>query len=134
MKTFQTIGFGLFLLVSTGLSTVPQVQAAPEQAKVQSSSQTTLEGTTWAGTDSDGDYYEFIFLKNGKIRYTTQASGGEAATYEEEDDDVWAQNGKIVIILLGNYATYLGTLDGDLLTGQSWNVVDKRWTWELKKK
>jgi hypothetical protein len=130
-KTLQTVCLSLVLLLGTGLP-LPQAQAQQAQ-QTASTSVASLEGTTWSGTDSDGDSYEFTFLKSGHLRYTTQAAGEAAASYEDEGD-VWAQNGDIVIILINGYSTYQGTIKGDLMQGKSWNVVEKRWTWEFKKK
>ncbi len=131
MKVFQLICFSLFSLLALDLS-LPQAQAQVEQQS-PSKVQIMLESTTWTGNDSEGDQYEFTFLKGGQIRYTVQIPGEEAVTYEDLGD-VWAQNGAIVIILLSDYSTYLGTINGEFMNGKSWNVVGKRWTWELKKK
>lgn len=136
MKTLSTVCFSLVLLLATGLH-LPQAQAKQAQ-QVKQAPQTAIkslasvEGTTWSGIDSDGDRYTFTFLKGGDIRYTTQTPGEDAVTYEDEGD-VWAQNGDRVIILIGDYSTYMGTITGDLMKGRSWNVVNKRWSWEFKR-
>jgi hypothetical protein len=130
-KTLQTVCLSLVLLLATGLP-LPQAQAQQAQ-QTASTSVASLEGTTWSGTDSDGDSYTFTFLKDGHLRYTSQTAGEAAVSYEDEGD-LWAQNGEIVIILLSEYSTYLGTIKGDLMQGKSWNVVEKRWSWEFKKK
>lgn len=130
MKTLPTVCLSLVLLLATGLH-LPQAQAQ-QTPQTASKAQASLEGTTWSGTDSDGDSYTFTFLKNGHLRYTAQVPG-EAEVAYEDTGDVWVQNGEIVIILLNEYSTYRGILNGDSIQGKSWNVVDKRWTWELKR-
>jgi len=92
-----------------------------------------IEGTTWAGIDSDGDFYEYTFLPKGQLRYRTNTSRSRIVTFEDKGD-VWAQNGAIVIICISNYSTNLGTMKGNEITGDAWNVKERRWTWEVKKK
>lgn len=92
-----------------------------------------IEGTTWAGIDSDGDFYEYTFLPKGQLRYRTNTSRSRIVTFEDKGD-VWAQNGPIVIICISNYSTNLGTMKGNEITGDAWNVKGRRWTWEVKKK
>lgn len=92
-----------------------------------------LDGTTWAGTDSDGDFYEYTFLKGGQVRYRTNASRDKIVTFEEKGD-VWAQNGSIVLIMLNNTSAQSGTIKGNQIEGPAWNANGQRWTWQVKKK
>ena len=132
MKQIQIFCMSLSLLLSLGNAATPRAQAQ-QHVQSQNTPVASLEGTTWAGSDSDGDLYEFTFLKGGQIRYTAQTPGEPAMTYEDAGD-LWAQNGEIVMILVNEYSTYLGKINGNLMQGKSWNVTEKRWTWELKKK
>jgi hypothetical protein len=92
-----------------------------------------IEGTTWAGKDSDGDLYEYIFLKGGQLRYSTNTERSEMVTFEDKEN-VWAQNGNLVVILIQNYSVNVGTIEKDRIKGLAWNVTGRRWTWEAKKK
>jgi hypothetical protein len=92
-----------------------------------------IEGTTWAGTDSDGDWYEYTFLKGGQLRYSTNTERSKVVTFEKKEN-VWAQNGKLVVILIQNYSVNAGTIEGNQMKGDAWNVTGRRWTWEAKKK
>jgi hypothetical protein len=93
----------------------------------------TIEGTTWAGTDSDGDWYEYTFLKGGQLRYSTNTQRTRVETFEMKEN-VWAQNGKLVVILIQNYSVNVGTIEGNQMTGNAWNFAGRRWTWEAKRK
>lgn len=92
-----------------------------------------ITGTVWSGTDSDGDFYSFTFLKGGQLRFESDA-GGERKTYADEGD-IWAQNGVHVVMLISDYSTYRGTLapDGQSISGKSWNLAGQRWTWTFKR-
>ena len=91
-----------------------------------------LEGSTWEGVDSDGDFYAVTFLPGGHIRYTSNTSGSTQT--HENKGDYWAQNGPVVILVMNNYATRLGHIDGARMTGDAWNFAGKRWTWKLDRK
>ena len=92
-----------------------------------------IEGTTWAGTDSDGDWYEYTFLKGGRLRYSTNTERSKTETIEDPKN-VWAQNGQLVVILIQNFSVNLGTIEGRQMKGNAWNVKERRWTWEAVKK
>jgi len=91
-----------------------------------------LAGTSWEGHESDGDYYSYTFLPGGQVRFTTNTSGS-MRTYEDKGD-YWAQNGPVVIIVMTNYVTRLGHLDGNRMSGDAWNFAGKRWTFKLHRK
>lgn len=80
-----------------------------------------IEGTTWIGKDSDGDFYEYTFLKGGQLRYKTNTSRKTSRTFEDKGD-VWAQNGKIIIMLKGDFSTQAG----NRMEGKAWNFNGKR--------
>ena len=82
---------------------------------------------------SDGDFYEYTFLKGGQLRYKTNTSRTEIATFEHKGD-VWAQNGMLVMVLIGDYSSQVGTIQDGQIKGRAWNVKEKRWTWEVKKR
>ncbi|MGA9115712.1 MAG: hypothetical protein WB626_02945 [Bacteroidota bacterium] len=114
-------------------------EAAPSPAPASSGDRggasgasVSLEGTTWSGKTSNGDLYEFTFLPGGRLRFRTNNSRSEMATFEDEGD-IWARNGQLVVLTISDYSTYLGTIDGNRMRGKSWNVVGKRWTWDLER-
>jgi hypothetical protein len=85
-----------------------------------------IAGSTWAGTDSDGDYYEFFFLVGGELDYKSPTGFWRNAT--------WKQDGKSIYMECNNrYSEYQGTMEGDQMTGQAWNIKGHRWTWVIQK-
>ncbi|RYY93625.1 MAG: hypothetical protein EOO11_19405 [Chitinophagaceae bacterium] len=87
-----------------------------------------IVNTTWGGTDSDGDNYEFYFHPDGHVRYKSNGS-----SYDSKED-IWSQNGNTVIIVLTRYSTYLSTIRGNTMEGQAWNRKDRSWTFTWRKK
>lgn len=87
-----------------------------------------IEGTTWTGTDSEGDYYEYTFLRGGQLRFKVRRDNGELQTYEDPGDE-WAQAGAVVIIVTSKFATRQGRITHGVLKGDAWNVRGHRWTW-----
>lgn len=92
-----------------------------------------IEGQMWSGTDSDGDFYEFYFLKGGQLRYSSRGPGQDVGTMYEDEGDVWAQNGNVVIMTINNYSSYVGLKEEGRITGDAWNVAGRRWTWDVKR-
>lgn len=90
-----------------------------------------LVGTTWSGTDSDGDDWAFAFQEGGGVALTY---GGGAY---DDDSDVWkVENGVIVIgiafetgiaSLAGGYTRDTTTID---LEGEQGDVT---WTLTIEK-
>lgn len=125
-----TVVLSLLMVVSTGDVSQAQAAARPESARTADAIKS-VAGTTWEGTDSEGDYYEFTFLKGGQLRYRTNTSRNEMVTFQDQGD-VWTQDGDTVIILIDDFATRIGTLNGDRISGRAWNASGKRWSWEVK--
>jgi hypothetical protein len=92
----------------------------------------TVEGTKWAGTDSDGDFYEYEFLRGGQLRYRTNTGRTEMVSFEDKGD-VWSQNGSIIIVVKGSSSVQVGKINGNRMTGEAWNVNGRRWTWQAAK-
>ncbi|SDF96970.1 hypothetical protein SAMN05216377_10858 [Pseudonocardia oroxyli] len=88
---------------------------------------TVIEGTSWAGTDSDGDAYVYTFNPGG--RYAYQSPNGSFGG----DDDTWAQTGdQLVMKTSGGYATYIGTVGDGVISGTASNIQGRTWTWTAK--
>ena len=97
------------------------------------SKQFRVVNTTWYGEDSDGDFYEFTFLKGGKVCYKTNTSRGDTVQFSDKEDR-WFQSGSTLVILLGNASVRKGTINGNFIDGNAWNDKGHRWAWKLKKK
>ena len=91
-----------------------------------------LNNTMWSGNDSDGSFQEFTFLDNGQLSYKSNKSRNDTVNFKNEED-VWIINDNKVIIVLNNYVTYLGNVDGEIIEGAAWNITGKRWKWKVKK-
>jgi hypothetical protein len=85
-----------------------------------------VEGTTWSGTDGDGPM-TFTFEPGGVLRYTYQAGTFRNGT--------WKQTGRSVYIEMNNkFAERRGTLRGNRLTGDAWNVQGLKWSFDVSRK
>lgn len=103
--------------------TVTATQPA-DGASTTSAPAVELEGTTWAGTDSDGDAYVYRFNPGGHLGFTSPSG-----TYDDAED-TWSQSGDQVTMSTANgYSTYQGTIQSGQLSGTASNVVGHQWTW-----
>jgi hypothetical protein len=107
---------------SGGASASPASAAAVNTSGIAS-----IEGSTWGGTDSDGDYYEFTFLKGGQLRYGRREAG--KLVMHQDAGDYWGQSGDVVIITTTKFSTRQGLIKGNRMQGDAWNVRGDRWTW-----
>jgi hypothetical protein len=114
------------LLLMTGCA-VPTFGGADKPAAA-AAGVPSIEGTTWVGTDSDGDYYEYTFVRGGQLRFATRSASGAKDSHEEAGD-YWAQNGQVVLITTTKFATRQGLISGNRMQGDAWNVRGNRWTW-----
>ncbi len=123
----------VLVLVGAGTMGLSQKQVSANQGSAAGPEMTpSIEGTVWSGKDSDGDYYQYHFLKGGHLNYDTNTSRKEVETIV--DKGIWAQNGEIVIIAINHYSTQTGTISGDHMGGEAWNFNGRRWTWGVDQK
>jgi hypothetical protein len=124
MKRFVSLSLLILFLSSLALA-----QTHGETASVPS-----VEGTSWTGTvsapDSNGDLhenpYKFEFLPGNELHWTRAEQSYTNGT--------WQQSGRSVTIKLNDgYSTWLGTIDGDRMTGASTNKIGYKWNWSLKR-
>jgi hypothetical protein len=101
--------------------------ASPASMATSTSGIASIEGSTWGGTDSDGDYYEFTFLKGGQLRYGRREAG--KLVMHQDAGDYWGQSGDVVIITTTKFSTRQGLIKGNRMQGDAWNVRGDRWTW-----
>ncbi|EDP97764.1 hypothetical protein U8527_05420 [Kordia algicida OT-1] len=91
-----------------------------------------IANTKWSGTDSDGDFYEYHFLADGQVAYKTNTMRSSIVSFKDEED-IWSQNGKKVMIALGNTSIQIGDIAGNKMNGIAWNKDGKTWTFSLQK-
>jgi hypothetical protein len=99
----------------------------------KNSSSTSIVNTTWTGTDSEGDFYEYTFLEGGRVSYKTNTSRSDTVQFNDAED-MWFQNGSNIVILLGDTSVQKGIVNDFTMEGLAWNVGGRRWTWKLKRK
>ena len=86
-----------------------------------------IADTTWVGTDSDGDYYENHFQKDGSLHYKSPTGFWKNGT--------WRQDGEVVYFEMNRgYSEYDGRMSGKLMEGTGKNIKGHRWTWKLKQR
>jgi len=86
-----------------------------------------VAGTTWAGTDSDGDHYEYKFQASGALHYSSPTGFWKNGTWKQEGNEIYMETNN-------KYSERQGTISGNRMEGQAWNVKDRRWTWVAEKK
>jgi hypothetical protein len=96
------------------------VDASPSDA----ASVPSVEGTYWSGIDSDGDFYTYRFFPGGQLGYTSPSGTYKGAT------DVWIQDRFSIRMSINNgYSIRNGTISGDQMSGNAYNMVGHTWTW-----
>jgi hypothetical protein len=87
-----------------------------------------LTNTYWGGTDSDSHYYIYRFYPDGKFGYTSPT--GTFGT----DGNSWVLTGVHILISINNgYSFREGTISGNTMSGNAWNIVGHNWTWTATK-
>ncbi|OEU74963.1 MAG: hypothetical protein BA869_00065 [Desulfuromonadales bacterium C00003107] len=83
--------------------------------------------TTWAGTDSDGDYYEYQFQTNGNLHYKSPTGFWKNGTWKQKRNEIYMETNN-------KYTERQGIISGNRMEGQAWNAEGRRWTWVAEKK
>jgi outer membrane biogenesis lipoprotein LolB len=86
-----------------------------------------VAGTTWTGTDSDGDYYEYHFQPDGRLHYKSPSGSFANGTWKQDGDNIYFEMNK-------RFSEHKGTIKGDRMEGEAWNTKGHRWTWVADKK
>ncbi len=116
------------LLLVMLLPALVAAQQTDRQPAVPSHSRTaSVAGTTWAGTDSDGDYYEYHFQPGGALHWKCPQGFYTKGT--------WKQDGKTIYMETNNkYAERKGRISGTHMKGKAWNVKGQKWNWVADKR
>ena len=91
-----------------------------------------VTGTTWVGTDSDGDYYEYTFQPDGVLHYKSPSGFFTNGTWQEVDDTIYMQTyyGQTT----KKYSERMGQIKGTHMEGKAINIVGRTWSWVADKK
>ncbi len=81
-----------------------------------------VSGTTWVGTDSDGDYYEYSFQADGALHYKSPSGFWMNGTWKQDGDSIYMETNN-------KYSEYQGRITGTHIEGNAWNIKGRKWTW-----
>jgi hypothetical protein len=111
---------GLFIFFAC-LTTAPSYAAEAPAVKSQ---EINLAGTTWSGSDSDGEHYTFTFNANGSILYKSDKETIDKGEWKQYQNAVYYEANKGFVRALGE------VVDGRI-EGKSWNVKNSSWFWKM---
>lgn len=111
---------GLFIVLAS-MATTPSFAA---EASIEKSQAVNLAGTTWSGSDSDGENYTFTFRTDGTILYKSDKETIEKGEWKQYRYAVYYTANKGFVQALGEI------VDGKI-EGKSWNVKNNSWFWKM---
>jgi hypothetical protein len=86
-----------------------------------------LAGTTWSGTDSDGDHYVFTFEPDGTLAYKSPTGSFRNGKWSQFKTSVYFE-------MNDHVSEYLGAIADDDIEGKAWNSKKARkWTWKVRR-
>jgi hypothetical protein len=112
----KNIVISTFLTLAVGLVMTAFAQNARAQSAIN------VSGTTWVGTDSDGDYYEYTFLATGVLQYKSPSGLWTNGTWKQDGNSIYMETNN-------KYSEYQGRISATHMEGNAWNIKDKHWTW-----
>lgn len=113
ISTFLTLALGLFMT------------AVAQKAMAQSVINVT--GTTWVGTDSDNDYYEYTFVAGGVLYFKSPQGFYTNGTWQQDGDYIYMQT--YYMDTRRKYSDRLGQIKGTHMDGGAANVTGRTWKW-----
>lgn len=81
-----------------------------------------VAGTTWVGTDSRGDYYEYHFQPDGALHYRSPTGFWKNGTWRQDRNAIYMETNN-------GYSERQGLIIGTRMEGKAWNVEGRKWTW-----
>ncbi|MGO9316968.1 MAG: hypothetical protein ACLPXT_02885 [Terracidiphilus sp.] len=112
----KNVVISALLSLAVGLFTTAFVQKAMAQSVIN------VSGTTWVGTDSDGDYYEYTFQADGALHYKSPSGFWTNGTWKQDGDSIYMETNN-------KYSEYQGRITGTHIEGNAWNIKGRKWTW-----
>jgi hypothetical protein len=86
-----------------------------------------VAGTTWAGTDSDGDYYEYHFQTDGALHYKSPTGFWKNGTWKQDKNAIYMETND-------RYSEYRGLISDTRMDGEAWDTTGRKWTWVAEKR
>lgn len=122
---FSIFPIFVLLVALSGCATRPPTVQQPVVPSESVSA--SIAGTTWVGTDSDGDYYEYHFQADGAMHYKSPTGFWKNGTWKQDKGSIYMETNK-------RYSEYQGVINGAHIEGQAWNIKGRRWTWVAEKR
>lgn len=88
---------------------------------------TSVAATTWGGTDSDGDHYEYYFRADGALHYNSPTGFWKNGTWRQDKNAIYME-------MNNRYSERKGLIIGTRMDGKAWNVEGRTWTWVAEKR
>jgi hypothetical protein len=119
-STWLTITLGVAHAVPARPLYVP-----PSIAPIPPTQYADLRGTTWLGKDFVDDY-RITFESDGTVTHGYNGKSRRGGS--------WTQHGNAIYFEVNKkYREFKGSVQGDTLQGDSWNVTGKRWQTRLRR-
>ena len=83
-----------------------------------------FRGTTWQGRTYEGWAMAIVFEPNGVLSYSYQGSSSKVGSWKSEANILYME-------MNNKYCEFRGTVTGNALQGDSWNVAGLRWKTHL---
>ena len=117
----RNIVISALLTLAMGLFMTAFAQNARAQSVIN------VTGTTWVGTDSDGDYYEYTFVAGGALHFKSPSGFYTNGTWQQVDDTIYMQT--YYMQTTKKYAERMGQIKGTHMEGKALNIVGRTWSW-----
>jgi hypothetical protein len=117
----KNIAISALLILAMGLFLTAFARNARAQSVVN------VTGTTWVGTDSDGDYYEYTFVAGGVLHLKSPTGVSTNNTWQQVDDTIYMDT------YFGDttkkYSERMGQITGTHMEGKAINIAGRTWSW-----
>jgi hypothetical protein len=118
ISALLTLAMGLFMT------------AFAQNARAQSAINVT--GTTWVGTDSDNDYYEYTFVAGGVLHFKSPQGFYTNGTWQQDGEWIYMQTYYQDTRRI--YSERMGQINGTHMVGGAANVTGRTWKWVADKR
>ena len=117
----KNIAISTLLTLALGLFMTAFAQKAMAQSVIN------VTGTTWVGTDSDNDYYEYTFMAGGVLYFKSPQGFYTNGTWQQDGDFIYMQT--YYMDTRRKYSDRLGQIKGTHMDGGAGNVTGRTWKW-----
>lgn len=86
-----------------------------------------VSGTTWVGTNSKGEYYEYQFNHDNTLYYKSPTGFWKNGTWQQDKSNIYMETND-------RFCEYKGKIYDNEMRGNVWNTKGHNWTWVAAKK